>query len=639
MNFISNIHIKKLLLLHILLCLSLFVIGQEELNPLEDQLEDSYGIDKLLILNELTEHYFELNIRRSLKYGKQAVDLSENLFNEADSSEDSRNYFLKVDAYNLLGEAHYFKENYFDAQKSFKSALKYAVNIDYVNGINTAENYLTKLDSIGVKSNFFKEKLSDLKLGRTITLSSQDLALSSTLKSAEMNENNGNYEKAIKNYEKAINYLRDKGDDEQIAEMYRQIAENYDKLGNIPKSLEYYKLAIGEKEKLGDTTGLQASKDGISNIQEQIDELAKPQISKEDSVEKVVQLRTLEDYRQIAIESEANEDYEKSLEYYKLYNELNDKIIEDEKQQQLILLEKSHQIERNLQEIQLLTQDREIQDLELQKQESEIEQQNKFRKNLTIGLILLIALAVALYLLYTNKRRDHTRLNIAHQELQSTQEKLLIAEKKIKTLLDQQVSTAVAKELLSENFEGKIQRKSVCIMFLDIRGFTPFAESRKPEEIIQYQNEVFGFMIDSVYKHHGIINQFLGDGFMATFGAPVSSGNDSENALLAAKEIIWTVNEKSKNGSIHATRVGIGLHTGNVVAGNVGTDLRKQYSVTGNAVIIAARIEQLNKKYQSQLLISKEVYQELEPDNQLKENFIEVFVKGRKEPLQILKIV
>lgn len=639
MKFTNTIHIKILLLVVGFLCNSIIVFAQDELEPLEDQLEESYGIDKLAILNELTEHYFELNIRKSIKYGKQAVDISENLFDEADSSAGTRDYFLKVDAYNLLGEAHYIKENYFDAQKSFKSALNYALKIDYAKGTNSAENYLTKLDSIGVKSNIFKETLSDLKLSRTINAGSQDLALSTTLKSAETNENNGNFEKAIKNYEKAINYLRDKGDDEQIAELYRRIAENYDKLGNISKSLEYYKLAIGEKEKLGDTTGLQASKEGINNLHEQIDELVKPVESKEDSVEKVVQLKTLEDYKKMAVESEANEDYETSLEYYKLYNELSDKIIEDEKEQELALLDKSHQIERNLQEIQLLTQDKEIQELELLKQESEIEQQNKFRKNLIIGLILLLALAGALYLLYTNKRRDHTRLNVAHQDLKSTQEKLIYAEKKIKTLLDQQVSTSVARELLSESSEDNIQSKKVCVMFLDIRGFTPFAESRKPEEIIQYQNEVFGFMIDSVYKNHGIINQFLGDGFMATFGAPVSTGNDTENAFQAAKEIIRTVNEKSKNGSIPSTRIGIGLHTGRVVAGNVGTDLRKQYSVTGNAVIIAARIEQLNKEYNSQLLISKEVYQELEPENRLKEEYIKVLVKGRKEPLQILKIV
>ena len=131
-----------------------------------------------------------------------------------------------------------------------------------------------------------------------------------------------------------------------------------------------------------------------------------------------------------------------------------------------------------------------------------------------------------LYLLYFNKKKDHKKLNLAHEDLKSTQHKLVTAEKRIKTLLDQQVSTEVARELLMENADTTIQRKLVCIMFLDIRGFTTFAESRHPEDIIRYQNDVFGFMIDSVYKHNGIINQFLGDGFMATFGAPLSKGND-----------------------------------------------------------------------------------------------------------------
>ena len=162
---------------------------------------------------------------------------------------------------------------------------------------------------------------------------------------------------------------------------------------------------------------------------------------------------------------------------------------------------------------------------------------------------------------------------------------------------------AVAKELLSESSDDKIQRKLVCIMFLDIRGFTPFAESRKPEEIIQYQNKVFGFMIDSVYKHHGIINQFLGDGFMATFGAPVSTGNDCINAVNSAIEISNELKLQIEQAKLPDIKIGIGLHAGDVVTGNVGTSTRKQYSVTGNVVILASRIEQLNKKYDSTVLI------------------------------------
>ena len=384
---------------------------------------------------------------------------------------------------------------------------------------------------------------------------------------------------------------------------------------------------------------MQASKEGVNDLQLQINDLLESQENKVDSSEKIIELKTREDYKQMALELEANKDYEKSIEYYKLYLELNDKIIEDEKQQQILLLEKSHQIERNLQEIQLLTQDKEIQELELQKQESEINEQNIFRRNLIIGIFLLLALAGALYMLYVSKHRDHKRLNVAHQELKSTQDKLITAEQKIKTLLGQQLSTEVAKELISDDMELKIQRKSVCVMFLDIRDFTKFAEGRKPEEIINYQNEVFGFMIDSVYKYHGIINQFLGDGFMATFGAPVSSGNDSENALFAAKEIVGKVIEKSKSGEIPQTKVGIGLHTGNVVVGNVGTHFRKQYSITGNAVIIAARIEQLNKQYGSQLLVSEDVIRNIDSKEMSYESLGGVQLKGMGKSISIIKIL
>lgn len=638
MSFVKSIPLKLIFLPWMLFVL-FSLEAQTNLDELENQLDSNFGLDKLIILNQITDEYQEINSRKALKYGKQAVALAEKLLPEDTVKPENIQYNLKVDAYNVLGVAHFNKQHYYDAKLNFQSALNYALLTKYPDGIVKAETYLAILDSIGVKSNIFKETFNDIKLSRAIKSGSKDLALSTTIKTAETYKKNGNYAKAISNYEKAINYLTDKGEEEQIAELYRQIAECYDLAGNISKSLEYYKLAIGEKERLGDTTGMQASIDSVSNLHQQIEELVEPKIIYIDTVQKKIELKTLEDYKKMAIESEANEDFEKSLEYYKLYNDLNDKIIEDEKQQELAMLEKSHQIERNLQEIQLLTQDKEIQDLELIQKESEIEQQNVFRKNLSIGIVLLLALAVTLYLLYFNKRRDHNKLNVAHNDLQSTQGQLLKAEKRIKTLLGQQLSPAVASELISESDDKKIERKLVCLMFLDIRGFTTFAESRKPEDIIKYQNDVFGFMIDSVYKYNGIINQFLGDGFMATFGAPVSKGNDSENAFLAANEIVQKVNDKSEKGEIPQTRIGIGLHTGKVVVGNVGTTLRKQYSITGNAVIIAARIEQLNKQYKSQLLISENVQRKLNASINKFKSLGLVELKGREKPIRIFKVL
>ena len=145
-------------------------------------------------------------------------------------------------------------------------------------------------------------------------------------------------------------------------------------------------------------------------------------------------------------------------------------------------------------------------------------------------------------------------------------------------------------------------------------------------------------MIESITENHGIINQFLGDGYMATFGAPISSDNDCQNAVNAALKIIETVNRKSENNEIPNTRIGIGLHAGNVVAGNVGTSIRKQYSITGNTVILSSRIEQLNKEFNSQLLISEEVYNEIDNQN-IKAEFIgPIQVKGREHPINIYKL-
>lgn len=204
------------------------------------------------------------------------------------------------------------------------------------------------------------------------------------------------------------------------------------------------------------------------------------------------------------------------------------------------------------------------------------------------------------------------------------------------TLLKQQLSGDIAQELLLHSSNEMGKRSFVCIMFLDIRDFTVTAEKLSPEELIAYQNEVFGFMIDTVQEHHGNINQLMGDGFMATFGAPISHGNDCQNAYSAAQQILEQLKERVDAGIVRNTKIGIGLHAGNVVTGNVGSDSRKQYSVTGNPVIIASRVEQLNKEFKTQLVITEEVSKHLEQRPLPNESYLSVHVKGRTAPIKIL---
>ncbi len=228
-----------------------------------------------------------------------------------------------------------------------------------------------------------------------------------------------------------------------------------------------------------------------------------------------------------------------------------------------------------------------------------------------------------------NKRVAELKLRI-EQQLRDKNEMM--------NKFSQQVSKNVAVELVRNNIVFKSEKRDVCVMFLDIRNFTPYAENKEPEEVVQYLNKLFDFMIGIVDRHDGIVNQFLGDGFMATFGAPMTIGNSSKNAVNAACEIIDTLKKKNRNKEIWETTIGIGIHKGEAITGNIGSAIRSQYSVTGNVVILASRIEQLTKEYGVPVLISAEVYSMVEPGQRPFESVGFASVKGRTEPIELYKL-
>jgi adenylate cyclase len=173
------------------------------------------------------------------------------------------------------------------------------------------------------------------------------------------------------------------------------------------------------------------------------------------------------------------------------------------------------------------------------------------------------------------------------------------------------VSPIVMKKLLTLKPDLHSEKREVCVMFLDIRDFTSFAEKRTPEEVVNYLESLFEFMIEIVNRHHGVINKFLGDGFMAVFGAPLSDGDDCLNGVAAAREILMRVEDEVARGNVLPTTVGIGLHAGEAVTGSIGSSLRKEYTVIGDVVNLASRIEKLNKQFRSRLLVSENVWQSL----------------------------
>ena len=209
---------------------------------------------------------------------------------------------------------------------------------------------------------------------------------------------------------------------------------------------------------------------------------------------------------------------------------------------------------------------------------------------------------------------------------------------RIVSTFGQQVSPAIVEALLMAGTEIVSKRTFVCVMFMDIRNFTPLVENKPPEEIVAFQNVVFAEAVEIVNRNHGIINQFLGDGFMATFGAPLATGRDCLNALAAARELVAGMRRLSEAGQIPPITIGVGLHAGEAVCGNVGSAQRKQYSITGNVVILASRIEQLNKDRGSQILVSGEVLAAAGEAPGGGQALGPVHVKGREAPIEIYRL-
>ena len=181
--------------------------------------------------------------------------------------------------------------------------------------------------------------------------------------------------------------------------------------------------------------------------------------------------------------------------------------------------------------------------------------------------------------------------------------------RQIVQMFGQHVSPAVVDQLLANPADQHSQLREVCILVLDIRNFTGFSEAAAPDDAVALLNRLWGFSVDIVNRHQGIVNKFLGDGFMAVFGAPISVGNSCQSALNAAREILAEVERASDAGEMPVIRVGIGIHAGEALVGNIGSLERREYTVIGDVVNVAFRIEQLNKEFGSKLLISEQVQQ------------------------------
>jgi len=177
------------------------------------------------------------------------------------------------------------------------------------------------------------------------------------------------------------------------------------------------------------------------------------------------------------------------------------------------------------------------------------------------------------------------------------------------------VSPQVLREILAGRIApGQADRKRACVLFSDIRGFTKRGEAMPPERLVELLNHYFSVMSEVVHKHHGTVDKFIGDGMMALFGAPEPLPHPERNALEAAQEMVerlGEVNAQLRARGEEPLKIGIGLHSGDIVVGHIGSRERHNYTAIGDVVNLASRLEGLSKTAGHTIICSRAVAEAL----------------------------
>jgi class 3 adenylate cyclase len=198
----------------------------------------------------------------------------------------------------------------------------------------------------------------------------------------------------------------------------------------------------------------------------------------------------------------------------------------------------------------------------------------------------------------------------------------------------------VAEQLLRDGFSLGGKYVTASIMFADIRSFTSLSEKQEPAEIIELLNDYFALMFDAVTANNGTVNQMQGDGFMAIFGAPAYYENHREQAVNAALEMVELLkafNEQRVMQNKGEVRIGIGVATGNVIAGYTGTQHRATYTCVGDTVNLAARIESHTKIAGKPILMDQYTHEGLSGSVQT-EDLGDVIFKGKQQAIRVFAV-
>jgi adenylate cyclase len=215
-------------------------------------------------------------------------------------------------------------------------------------------------------------------------------------------------------------------------------------------------------------------------------------------------------------------------------------------------------------------------------------------------------------------------------------------EKRMKSTMARYMDPDIADQLLKGGTDALSGRSVIATcLFSDIRGFTTLTEELGPQGTVALLNDYFTVMVECIQKEGGMLDKFIGDAIMAAFGVPMAHDDDEDRGVRAAISMIRELAKWNKERVAHGkkpVKIGIGLNTDTVVTGNIGSPKRMDYTLIGDGVNLASRLEGATKQYYARILISEFTYRKLRGTYRMRE-VDRVLVKGKTEPVTIYEVL
>jgi adenylate cyclase len=217
------------------------------------------------------------------------------------------------------------------------------------------------------------------------------------------------------------------------------------------------------------------------------------------------------------------------------------------------------------------------------------------------------------------------------------------SEKRMKSTMSRYMDPVIAAQMMEgdgQEFLGGVSAEAT-VMFTDVRGFTTITEEYGAQGTVSFLNEYFSLMVDCISKEGGMLDKFIGDAIMACFGLPMPHDDDPDRAMrasIAMIQTLWAWNQTRLTKGLKTVDMGIGLNTDIVVSGNIGSPKRMDYTLIGDGVNLAARLESACKSYAARILVSDATVQQLKGTYRMRAVDL-VVVKGKTQPVKIHEVL